>query len=196
MIERKVIQSLTLDVSAFKQRFKTAASLSAYERINKKALEIKQAKWAAHEPLARQQLFDSLIDEPPHVLLGGQSTNAPARSTINGVMYAQALADLRPTEILMVLHALGLFKFEEEDPVIRLEPVRKVRWCIGCKTFKATGMFATDMRNPSGLAFCCVRCRIDNERSIFRRSSDSGKPVLSKRLAQRKQPVFHSIASL
>ncbi len=171
---------LKVDLKAFKKAFTAHAPLSTFQRINQTADAIKAAKWAAYTPLTAMRpihsvtdnpLFDSMIDEPPQVYLRLDNHDSPARSTLSGAMMAQVSGYLRPTEFMSTLHALKLLKFMDEDPVIRLEPVRLQRWCIRCKTFHPKGMFAKDDRNPSGLAFACRRCRNEGEHSVFRRST-------------------------
>lgn len=170
MIEGKLLQPLTLDVNAFKRRYKSLVGLSSFERANLKALEHKRAAWAAYRPLATEQLYDTL-DNMNITILNPFASRAPRRSTVNGVLYGQTSTVHRPTEHLAVAHALGLFKFPEEDLFERQVPDRKVRWCITCKAFRPIELFEKDRHNPSGLAFCCTKCRKDLDRGIWRKAA-------------------------
>lgn len=149
----------------------TDAQPSIFEKINSSSAERKAAAWAVYQPLTRSQLFDSLIDEPPSVVLGMNDDKAPARSTLNGAMYAQVMIILRPTEILAVCHALGLLKFDSDDPVVRQEPNVKKRWCIKCGS-RPLDMFGHNKHVPSGIAFMCKSCHDSNRRGVWRKSGD------------------------
>jgi hypothetical protein len=199
---------LKIDLKAIKCAFVSRESLSTFQRINQTADAIKAAKWAAYTPLTAMRpihsmsdnpLFDSIIDEPPQVYLSPDHHDSPARSTLSGAMMAQVSGYLRPTEFTATLHALKLLKFMDEDPVIRLSPVRLQRWCIRCKTFHPKGMFARDDRNPSGLAFACRRCRNEGEHSVFRRSTyqphvrGPKTVVMSRPVAALSKPISRSL---
>lgn len=170
MIQGQLIQPLTLDVSAFKRRYNSLVNLTSFERANKLGLERKRAKWAAYRPLDKDQLYDSL-DPIMTTILSPFSNGSSKRSTKGGVMYAQATVVYRPTEHLAIAHALGLIKFASDDPVIRQDPNKIVRWCIACGTFKSLTDFAHDKHNISGLSFACKRCQEDNKRRVYRRAA-------------------------
>jgi hypothetical protein len=72
---------------------------------------------------------------------------------------------------MAIAHALGLLKFESEDPVIRQDPAKKVWWCISCKSFKALTDFAPDKHNLHGLSFACKHCQRDAERKIWKKAA-------------------------
>lgn len=170
MIEGKIIQPLTLDVSAFKRRYNSLVHLSTFERANKRALEHKRLKWAAYRPLENMQLYDSL-DEITATILSPFANHSSKRSTKSGVLYAQSTVVQRPTELLAIAHALGLYKFASDDPVVRQDPNRVMWYCIECETFKPLTEFAKDRHNVHGLAFACNRCRKENERKIYKRAA-------------------------
>jgi len=170
MIKGQVIQALTIDVGAFKKRYKTMVGLSAFERANKIALEHKRAAWAAYRPLAKEQLYDSL-DPIMTTILSPFTNGTSKRSTKGGALYAQATVVHRPTELMAIAHVLGLIKFESDDPVIRQDPNKLVWWCVECEAFKPLTDFARDKRNVHGLAFACKRCQRDFERAVWRKTS-------------------------
>lgn len=172
MVEGKLIQPLVLDVKAFKQRYKKLIGLSSFERANLKGLEAKRRAWAAYRPLANEQLHDGGLEIARITLLNPYASRAPKRSTHSGAnWYEQSTVIHRPTEILALLHALGVYKFDHEDIVIRQDPNRIVWYCVECKSFKPLAEFMSDKSNPHGLAFACNRCRRDNERKVFKRAA-------------------------
>lgn len=171
MIEGKIIQPLTIDVKAFQKRYNSMVGLSSFERANKTALENKRMKWAAYRPLATEQLIDKVDENSYSTIVTPLASRSPKRSSVNGVLYGQTTTLSRPTEILAIFHALGVFKFDSEDPVIRQDPNRIVWWCISCKSFKPLTEFAHDKHNVHGLAFACNRCRKANERYIWKKAS-------------------------
>lgn len=170
MIKGELIQPLTIDVSAFKKRYNSLVGLSTYERANKLALEHKWAAWAAYRPLERAQLYDSL-DPIMTTILSPYANGSSKRSTSRGILYAQSTVVQRPTEHLAIAHALGLYTFASDDPVVRQDPNKQVWWCISCKTFKPLPDFAKDKDNVHGLAFACKACQRDNERRIYKRAA-------------------------
>lgn len=171
MIKGELIQPLTIDVSAFKKRYNSLVGLSTYERANKLALERKRAAWAAYRPLERAQLYDTINDDVSITILKPLAVGAPRRSSKNGVMHDQTTVLHRPTEILAIIHALGLFKFDSEDPVIRQDPNKVVWYCVECNTFKPLTDFAKDRNNVHGIAFACKRCRDDAARRVYKRAA-------------------------
>ncbi len=170
IIHDDLVRPLVLDIQAFKRRYQSLVGLTSYERSNKIALESKRSKWAAYRPLDKDQLYDSL-DPIMTTILSPYTNGSSKRSTKGGVMYSQATVVYRPTEHMAIAHALGLIKFASDDPVIRQDPNKVVRWCISCGSFKTLDMFAKDHHNVSGLAFACSRCREDNKRRIYRRAA-------------------------
>ena len=170
MIKGEIIQPLTINVSAFKNRYKSLVGLSTYERANKIALENKRAAWAAYRPLEKAQLYDSL-DPITTTILSPYTNGSSKRSTSRGVLYAQATVVYRPTEHMAIAHALGLLVFASDDPVVRQDPNRVVWWCVSCETFKPIAEFAKDKHNVHGLAFSCNRCRRENERKVYKRAA-------------------------
>jgi hypothetical protein len=169
-VNGELIQPLTLDINAYKRRFNSLVNLNSFERANKRALENKRAAWAAYRPLATEQLYDTL-DNMNITILNPFASRAPRRSTVNGVLYGQTSTVHRPTEHLAIAHALGLYRFDSDDPVVRQDPHKQVWWCISCETFKPLTEFARDKDNVHGLAFACKRCQDDAKRRIYKRAA-------------------------
>lgn len=163
----KPIQALTIDVSAFKKRYSKLSSMSAYERANTVALENKRAKWAAYRPLAREQLYDTL-DDVNATILSPFANYSSKRSTKGGALYAQASVVLRSTELLAIAHALGLYRFMEEDFVVRQDPGRILHWCIACQCFKSPDQFPKVKYSVDGLAYACKSCRDKDQRTVWK----------------------------
>jgi len=161
------ITPLTIDVSAFKKRYNKLSSMSSYERANTVALERKRAAWAAYRPLAREQLYDTL-DDINATILNPFANYSSKRSTKGGVLYAQASVVLRSTEQLAIAHALGLYKFMEEDPVIRQDPNKILHWCISCETFKSPDSFIHVKYSIDGLAYACKTCRNKEQQTVWK----------------------------
>lgn len=166
-----VIESLTIDVSAFKKRFNKLSSMSSYERANTLALERKRAAWAAYRPLAREQLYDNIDDGVVLTIVTPLASRAPKRSTRNGALHAQTTVIHRPTEILAILHSLGLFLFSEEDVVVRQDPNKILHWCVACQTFKSPDSFPVVKYSIDGLAFACKTCRNKEDRYVWKRGA-------------------------
>jgi hypothetical protein len=171
MKAEKPLRALTLDISAFKKRFNKLSSMSSYERANTIALENKRAKWAAYRPLAREQLYDNLGDSGYMTILTPNASRAPKRSTKNGILFAQSTVIHRPTEILAIIHALGFYKFMEEDWVVRQDPNKILWWCIECERFKAPTEFAPDKHHLQGLAYACKVCQRQEQRTVWKRAA-------------------------
>lgn len=167
----EVIKPLTIDVSQFKKRFNALSGLSSYERAMKVATERKRAAWAAYKPLDRVQLYDSADDGVVLTIVTPLASRAPKRSTKGGALHAQTNVIHRPTEILAILHALALFTFDVDDPVVRQDPNKHVWWCIDCKSFKPLTDFAKDKHNVHGLAFACKTCQRKEERTVWKRAA-------------------------
>ncbi|MCA0455665.1 MAG: hypothetical protein LCI00_16940 [Chloroflexi bacterium] len=163
----EVLQPLSINVESFKKRFKALSSLSTYERANKVATERKRAAWAAYRPFERAQLYDSL-DELTATILSPFANYSSKRSTKGGVLYAQASVVLRPTEQLAIAHALGLYKFDSEDPVYRQDPGRILHWCISCQHFKSPDQFPKVKYSVDGLAYACKSCRDKEQRTVWK----------------------------
>jgi hypothetical protein len=166
----QLIQPLTLDLKAFKARYKQLSGLTSYERANAIASERKRAAWAAYRPLKREQLYDSGVDMASVTILSPMASRAPKRSTHNGLMYANTTV-VRTTEILAILHALGLFKFDAEDPVIRQDPGKVLWYCIECHTFKPLTEFAAEKHNVHGLSFACKRCEREAQQVTWKKAA-------------------------
>ena len=167
----QLVQPLTLDLKAFKKRFVKLSGLSTYERANLIATENKRAAWAAYRPLTKAQLIDQVDDTSYMTILTPTASRAPKRSTRHGVTYEQATVLYRPTEILAIFHALGIFKFDSEDPVVRQDPNRVVWYCIECKTFKPLTEFAVDKHNVHGLSFACKRCEREGQQTTWKKAA-------------------------
>lgn len=166
----QLIQPLTIDYAAFRKRFVKLSGLTTYERANLIALESKRAKWAAYRPLERAQLIDDL--EPVMTtILSPFANHSSKRSSKNGALYAQATVVHRPTEHMAIAHALGLLKFDSEDPVIRQDPQKKVWWCVECESFKPLADFAQDKNNLHGLSFACKSCERDSKRYVWKKAA-------------------------
>lgn len=167
----EVISPLNIDLEAFKKRFKALASMSTYERANSVATARKRAAWAAYRPLERTQLYDTLGDDGYITILTPNATRAPKRSTRHGALHAQSTVVHRPTEILAIIHALGLFKFMEEDWVFRQDPDKIRHWCVMCETFKTPDSFSHVKYSIDGLAFACKACQRKEDRGTWKRAA-------------------------
>ena len=157
---------LTLDIRALKQRYASLINLTTYQRANKRALEHRRAAWATYRPLAKDQLYDSL--DPIMTTIRSPYTNGTSRHTKNGVWHSQAAVVYRPTEHMAIAHALGLYTFASDDPVVRQDPHLNVWYCIQCKVHKPLTEFAHDKTNIHGLAFACKRCQDESKRRVYK----------------------------
>ena len=136
---------------------------SIFERINHEATLRKQAAWAAYTPLTLEQL--------------GKEHHTHDKGT-REPQYAVIVR--RVTESLAIKHALGWFRFMSEDPVLRIEPVSKARWCTLCRKHHALEAFEHDTRVPSGIAFGCKLGRREIGKYFSRRVDKLNARALAK----------------
>ena len=77
----------------------------------------------------------------------------------------------RSTERLAILHALGLFKFMEADPVIRLNELPEVRYCITCKKKKAVTRFVFRPKWLHEWGYQCLDCGVQQVARVWRKKA-------------------------
>lgn len=147
--------------------------MSIYDTINKRAAANKAAAWKAYTPLTLGQL--------------GKEVHTHDKAKRDDKDHEEARVVYRQTEIDAIKHALGWFRFMSEDPVIRIEPAIKTRWCIHCMTRHSLDVFEHDKKIFGGLAFGCVAGR---RRARVWRMATGGKPIAEDVSVRLKNRTF------
>lgn len=147
--------------------------MSIYDTINQRAAATKAAAWKAYTPLTLEQL--------------GKEVHTHDKTDRQEVDSQDNLIVYRSTEIKAIKHALGQFRFMSEDPVIRIEPAIKTRWCIHCMTRHSLDVFEHDKKIFGGLSFGCVAGR---KRARVWRMATGGKPIAEDVSVRLKNRTF------
>lgn len=138
--------------------------MSIFDDINQRADAIKAAKRAAYKAsksLPRSTWMDrpNMVTIPTFGDSGTRSTYTIIDTNGDGTRSTHSVI-ARPTEALALLHAAGLWFYDDEIMVMTLPMVyRKDKWCDGCQQRKPQSAFGRDKRTSDGLAFYCRACR-------------------------------------
>lgn len=161
---------MTIDIEAYKQRFRELKQQTTYERVNQSASMRKRYQQRLIKPLTTAQLQDDFDSVEYGVTLTDINPHKSARrSTQAGGLYGQVSVIMRATERLSILHALGVFKFMEEDPVIRLNELPALRYCISCKRKKETIRFVFRPQWLHGWSYECTECKAKQTDKVWRK---------------------------
>ncbi len=161
---------MTIDMKAYKQRFRELKQETVYERANRVGSANKAKAWAACTPLTTLQMQDNFdAVEYTTVLSSIDPHHASRRSTKAGATYGQIYTEMRVTERLAILHALGKFKFMSEDPVIRLNELPAMRYCITCKRSKEVIRFVFRPQWLHGWSYECTECKSKATERVWRK---------------------------
>lgn len=114
---------------------------SIFDCINQRADAIKAAKWAAYQPLTRQQLSDKPRRHDPEL-------NAET-VTLNVGVFGQFVVIKRPTEQAFSRGDA------HQDTIVRRRPTADLRWCIYCKTRHSPSEFIRSARYLHHLSYAC-----------------------------------------
>jgi hypothetical protein len=169
-VEEKILQPIRLNVDKFKREYKRLAVMTTYQRALDVAIDKKADKWLDYVPLSKAQLFD---DEMKNITVVSTFANGELSSTRSthrgGGFHTQYTVLARPTEMKAILHAQGLLVLESDFVVVRLEPVREIRWCIKCKTHHAISDFKYQpKRYLNGFSFACRRALDDGKKGTWK----------------------------
>ena len=161
---------MTIDIEAYKQRFRQLKQQTTYERVNQSANMRKRYQQRLIKPLTTAQLQDDFeAVEYTTVLVSIDPHHASRRSTKAGALFGQVYTEMRITERLAILHALGRFKFEAEDPTKRLNELPAVRYCISCKRKKETIRFVFRPQWLHGWSYECTECKAKQTEKVWRK---------------------------
>lgn len=161
---------MTIDMKAYKQRFRELKQETSYQRVNRVGDASKAKAWATCEPLNNEQLWDDFSAvEYTTVLTSIDPHHASRRSTKAGALYGQVYAEMRVTERLAILHSLGAFRFMSDDPVIRLNELPELRFCIACKRKKPILEFVYRPKFLHTWSYECVSCKTKQVNKVWRK---------------------------
>lgn len=114
---------------------------SIFECINQKADAIKAAKWAAYQPMTRQQLRDSTPRPEPD--------DNPETIMLDVGVFGQFVVIARPTE------GAALHQDRHQDKRVLRRPTTDLRWCIFCKERHAPSAFIHSAKYLHHLSYAC-----------------------------------------
>lgn len=141
----------------------TGHSMSIFDEINARAEAIKAEKRARYILLPHKVWRDNMPDMATLAAMGDSGTRSTfaVSSTDSDGTRATHVIIARPTETLALLHAAGLWQYEDETPPAVPMIVRPVRgkWCDCCETRKPISAFARDKRTSDGYSYFCRACR-------------------------------------
>lgn len=146
---------------------------SIFQLINQRADAIKAAKWAAYQPLTRQQLSDKLDDADLYVTIVSDpalTSGSDRRSTTvqSGAKWLSHFVVLkRPTEVRAILHAQGKLTFESDDNPLNIPRPAELRWCIFCRERHPLSAFIYRKHYPHQLSFACKRSIQERKRATW-----------------------------
>lgn len=112
-----------------------------FECINAHADAIKAAKWAAYQPLTRQQLSDKPRRRDPE--------QNPETVTLDVGVFGQFVVIKRPTEQAF---SRG---HQHDDKIVIRRPLGEKRYCIYCKTRHSPSEFIHSPRYLHHLSYAC-----------------------------------------
>lgn len=161
---------MTIDIEAYKQRFRKLKQETSYQRANRVGDANWAKAWAICEPLTSEQMQDDFgAVEYTTVLVSIDPHHASRRSTKAGALFGQVYTEMRITERLAILHALKAFKFMSEDPVVRLNELSEMRYCIICKKKKAITNFVFRPRWLHSWGYQCTSCGTQQVTRVWRK---------------------------
>lgn len=164
--------------------------MSIFTEINARAEAIKAAKRQNYHPLPRAVWRDN---EPERITV----TTAPSghlgsgtRSTRGKELFDTHVVIARPTEVLALLAAAGLWRYEEEPPLIELAETRhRDKYCSCCETRKPYSSFGSDKRTSDGMTLMCRACREKLRTAYWTRGKHLSRKVAQIRLTSKKAVV-------
>ena len=160
--------ALTLDIEAYKQRFRALKQETTYQRVNRVASRQTAQAWATCTPLTKDQLWDDFGSAEYTTMLTNINVHQTARrSTMAGGLYGQVYALARVTERLAILHSLGIFRFEAEDPTTRENELPPKRWCIIGKHWKPVTAFIFRPRWLHSWSYACTDCKMQQTARVW-----------------------------
>lgn len=163
---------MTIDIEAYKQRFRELKRQTTYERVNQSASMRKRYQQRLIKPLTLEQLQDDFeAVEYTTVLVSIDPHHASRRSTKAGALFGQVYTEMRVTERLAILHALGRFKFEAEDPTKRLNELPPRRWCIIGKHWKPEINFVYRPRWLHNWSYACTDCKVQQVTKVWHKKA-------------------------
>lgn len=163
--------------------------MSIFTEINARAEATKAAKRQSYRPLPRGVWRDNTLDVATVTTIGNPGTRSTfaVNSTGSDGMRATHVIIARPTEVLALLHAAGLWQYEDEAPpaVPMVMRARREKWCDCCERRLPISSFARDRRTSDGLSYFCRACREKNAEARWTR----GRVMKIARVLNRLTPA-------
>jgi hypothetical protein len=130
--------------------------MTTFQRVIKLAEQRKAKTWEQHFDVPRDVWRDSSRGE--WVLVTYSDTGT--KSTFEGELHSTRITIGRPTEVLAILAAAGLWDYGAVPPRIELPPaLRFTKFCLRCESHKPVRAFSHDKRFSDGRHAYCDVCR-------------------------------------
>ncbi len=140
--------------------------MSIFTEINARAEAIKAAKRQSYRPLPRVVWRDNTPDMATVATIGstGMRSTFSVNSTGSDGTRATHVIIARPTEVLALRHAAGLWQYEDKSPpaVPMVMRARREKWCDCCERRLPLRSFDRDRRTSDGYSYFCRACREKN----------------------------------
>jgi hypothetical protein len=141
---------------------------SIFEQINKRAEARKAQRRATYIALPPEVWYDDTPNTITLTTIGDTGT----RSTISSIACSTHTTIHRPTEVLALLAAAGLYDYEDNLPLMMLPTqIRREKYCLHCEQYKPLSGFSPDKRMSDGRHSYCKGCRAELQRQRWRRSA-------------------------
>lgn len=167
--------------------------MSIFTEINARAEAIKAAKRRSYTALPRSVWRDNTLDVATVTTIGNPGTRSTfaVNSTGSAGMRATHVIIARPTEVLALLHAAGLWRYDDETPpaVPMVMRARREKWCDCCERRLPLRSFDRDRRTSDGYSYFCRACREKNAGARWTRGSRAKIARVPNRLTPGKAMV-------
>lgn len=165
--------------------------MTVYDDINRRAELSKARKRATYEPLPAAVYRDNEAQTMTVVIapsLNGMGSST--RSTHGKELFDTHVIIARPTEVLALLAAAGLWHYDDEPPLVDTPALRRRdKYCACCESHKPFASFGTDKRTSDGYTLLCRACREKLRTAYWTRGKHMSIKVARIRLTEKKSMV-------
>lgn len=165
--------------------------MTIFDDINRRADLSKAKKRATYEPLPAAVYRDDKPDTMTIYSTPAQDYwNSATRSTHNGQMFNTHVIIARPTEVLALRAAAGLWHYDDEPPLVETPSInRRDKYCACCEQRKPFSSFGIDKRTSDGYTLLCRACRERLRTAYWTRGKHLSIKVAQIRLTEKKAMV-------
>lgn len=164
--------------------------MTLFDDINRRAELSKAKKRATYEPLPAAVYRDDPIQTMTVYTTPATTYGGATRSTHNGQLLNTHVIIARPTEVLALRAAAGLWHYDDEPPLVDTPALRRRdKYCACCETHKPFASFGTDKRTSDGYTLLCRACREKLRTAYWTRGKHLSIKVAQIRLTEKKAVV-------